>query len=452
MTCCALAFGQVRARTEAAIQAQLDAGKTTITLPAGMVSVHRPIVLPRGARGLRISGHPSGTILKVARDFEGRAVLVGKDLEGVALTAFEIDGNRDQLPPHPLGIPPWEDRFIDFYDRNGIVVERSSRVQVAGVRFRRVSNFPLIISSSSNVTISAVRITDSGSLNTKGRNNTSGGILLEDGTSDFTVRSSTFLRIRGNAVWTHSRAESPRNARGLISGNTFSYIGRDAIQVGHATEVRVERNRGSKIGYPSDVIDSEAQAWPVGIDTAGDVDKSVYSGNVFHELNGKCIDLDGFHHGEVSRNTCINSLPPESYPYGHCAVVMNNTYPKMRSEHIRIVDNLFSGTKYGGIFVIGRHHTIERNRMLRINRAACNESAGKFPCLYNPAEPDLLQAGIYLSAHGERPDPAQSNIIRNNVISGHNMKTRCIAAAPGVDLRSQTLERNDCRNNPPSKP
>ena len=89
--------------------------------------------------------------------------------------------------------------------------------------------------------IDHVSVKDSGSLNAKGRNNTTGGILLEEGTDQFTVTDSVFGNIRGNAVWTHSRYMSPRNSRGKIANNQFFDIGRDAIQVGHATRVDVTR-------------------------------------------------------------------------------------------------------------------------------------------------------------------------------------------------------------------
>ena len=55
-------------------------------------------------------------------------------------------------------------------------------------------------------------LSDSGSLNKKGRNNTSGGILLEEGTADFTVQNCVVENIRGNGVWTHSR-KGPREMR-----------------------------------------------------------------------------------------------------------------------------------------------------------------------------------------------------------------------------------------------
>ena len=85
--------------------------------------------------------------------------------------------------------------------------------------------------------------------------------------------------------------------------------------------------------------------------------------------------------------------------------------------------------------------------MLRLNLAACNESHAKFGCIYNAegaggtAERDLFrEAGP--------SGPISRGKIRSagNVITGFKMAERCIAAAPGVDLKSNTIKENMCRN------
>jgi hypothetical protein len=310
----------------------------------------------------------------------------------------------------------------------------------------------VLVSASRHVSIDSVGVVRSGSLNSKGRNNTSGGILLEERTEDFSVRNSTFRAVRGNGVWTHSLYTSPRNARGVIANNRFEDIGRDAIQVGHATQVRVERNTGARIGYPVIEVDVEGGGTPVAIDTAGNVDHSSYLENRFEEINGKCIDLDGFHEGEVRGNVCTNRQSAADYPFGNFDIAFNNTNPDMQSRKIRVVDNVIDGARFGGIFVIGRNHIIAGNRLLRVNLAGCNESAAKFNCFYNVDEPDFLQAGIYLSRKAERPDLTAENTITDNVISGHRMSKRCVLAAPGVNLSSQIIKRNTCQETTASKP
>ena len=78
--------------------------------------------------------------------------------------------------------------------------------------------------------------------------------------------------------------------------------------------------------------------------------------------------------------------------------------------------------------------------------AGCNESHTKFGCIYKADEPGVLQAGIYLGRAAERPDLSRENVIRGNTITGFKMAERCIAAAPGVELKSNTIEGNVCRN------
>ncbi len=91
------------------------------------------------------------------------------------------------------------------------------------------------------------------------------------------------------------------------------------------------------------------------IDTAGNVDRSSYDDNAFSKINGKCIDLDGFHDGEVRRNKCVDQR--------NFGIVMNNTNPDMRPEGVTIEGNLIEGGQYGGIFVIGGPNSILRNQL-----------------------------------------------------------------------------------------
>jgi hypothetical protein len=421
------------------------AAPRTMQLPAGTVLVHREMRIPAGTH---VTGHPKGTVLRASARFRGRAVLVCE--RGVTVSGITVDGNRDRLA-RPVEMAPSDRDFIGFYDRNGMIADGADGLVVRDVVFRNVANFAIVAARSKNVTIERVRVQDSGSLNRKGRNNTTGGILLEEGTAHFTVRGCEFVRVRGNGIWTHSRYTSPRNGPGLIERNRFEELARDAIQVGHATEVRVTGNTGVRIGWPFDAVDAETGATPVAIDTAGNVDRSVYADNSFEELNGKCIDLDGFHHGDVVRNSCTNRGAATDYPHGHYGIVVNAWNPDMTSEEITIAGNVIDGAKFGGIFLIGRNHKVVGNRLLNLNLAGCNENAAKFGCIAIQGEPDVLQTGIYLGRIAaewaqKRASPSSGLLIRDNVITGHRMKERCIAAAPGVRREDSTIANNVCRN------
>jgi parallel beta-helix repeat protein len=235
-----------------------------------------------------------------------------------------------------------------------------------------------------------------------------------------------------------------RLADGVFAENRFERIGRDAIQVGHAQRVKVEDNSGREIGYPFDVVDVEHGGTPVAVDTAGNVDGSTYSRNKFDDINGKCIDLDGFHDGVVADNSCVNRGKVSDYPHGHFGIVMNNTNPDAHSSNIELNGNLIDGTKYGGLFLMGSNNTIANNRFQNLNMALCNESSKD--CIYKADEPNMLQAGLYIGTGVARKETAKGNVIRGNRISGHKMASRCVMTGPGVSLGANAIEDNTCQN------
>lgn len=415
----------------------------TVQLPRGVIDVAQEIKIPDGAHDLSIIGQ--GTTLRASANFHGRAIFTCRGCSRLHFVDFAIDGNRAALE-RALPFAPSDKTFASVFPNNGILIEDADGLTIERIEFVNITNFAALISCSNNVTIDHITVRDSGSRNAKGRNNTSGGILLEEGTAMFTVSNSSFRNIRGNGVWTHSRYMSPRNRVGRISNNEFSDIGRDAIQVGHAIDIKVEDNHGIRIGFPPELVDVENAGTPVGIDTAGNVEQSKYARNRFEEVDGKCIDLDGFHDGSVRGNTCTNRRPPEDYPYGNFGISINNASIEMQSKNIVIEDNQLSGMKFGGIFALGEGHTIRNNRMLNLNTAHCNETHAKFGCLAIAGEPGFLESGIYLAKGGERPAPARNITIEHNVISGYKMAAHCIEAAPTVKLSDNIIRNNTCTN------
>jgi hypothetical protein len=295
------------------------------------------------------------------------------------------------------------------------------------------------------VLIEGVDIEDCGTLNRAGRNNTTGGILLEEGVAGFQVRRSNIARITGNAIWTHSYNESPRSSDGFILGNTISRVGRDAVQVGHATRVRVENNTGSELGFPAEIVDVEHQAVAVALDTAGNVDGSVYIHNRFTDVNGQCIDLDGFHDGSVTENSCLNRKPIEAYPSLHDGIVFGNNNPAATSSGIVVTGNTIAGFAYGGAFVIGAKNRIENNSFTNLNLAHCGTTPVPARCAYAPDQPDMLRSGVYLGNNGGRPVSTVDNIIRNNTFSGFGIAQHCVTAAPGVALDRNAIAGNTCQ-------
>lgn len=368
-----------------------------------------------------------------ASEATGRAVLDIRDEKQVRIRNVIIDGSRAKLekrwPIAENGAP-----FIDYYPLNGIAIDRSSDVVIENVTLRNIVNLAIVVARSSNVRILKVTVEDSGSLDPRGRNNTTGGILIEEGTTNFEVRDCRLTRIRGNAIWTHSYSVSPRNRDGVIANNEIDTVGRDAIQVGHATNVLVENNLGRNIGYPAEIVDVEHEGYPVGVDTAGNVDKTTYSRNRFFEVNGKCFDLDGFHDGGVICNLCINTRKPEAYPNANLAVVFNDSHPDTTSRNIILEGNTFDGMIYGGMFLYGSGHTIRNNRFLNVNQK------------HFDGGPDYLRAGIYLATGVLRPNPPRNIVIEGNTITGYRMDSQCILSDPKVDRTAVATRRNECRS------
>src|SRR5271157_1696520 len=414
--------------------------RRVLRLPAGVVRLDG--AWPVG-NGVELRGSPYGTVLRMEAGFDGPgALIVGND---VYLHDFTIDGNRDALETR-TGLPPSDVPFSKFTHGNGVYAVGVCGLRIDNVKFHDMAGFAVLASRAHDVSLYRVTVADSGSRNAAGRNNSTGGILLEEGTTDFRVTQCDLLRIRGNGVWTHSLYTSPRNARGLILRNRFEDIGRDAIQVGHAMDVRVEENAGSRIGFPEDTVDMEEQAIPVAVDTAGNVERSSYAQNRFEEIDGKCFDLDGFHDGEVRANECVNRRPPEQYRFGNYGIVMNNSNPNMQTRNIRVVENRIEGPSFGGIFVIGSGNLIARNRLIDLNRAHCNEEAARFGCYYAAGEPEMLSSGIYLGKGAERPAPARGNTVEQIEITGFKMSRRCVALAPAIQKDWNTVRNNDCRD------
>ncbi len=362
--------------------------------------------------------------------------------KNVRLHDFGIEGNRETAPK-TLEMAPPENYFRMWYPDNGILADRVEGLEISGVRLTHVTNFPILVSRSSGIRIAKAAVEDSGSRNAQGRNNLSGGILIEEGSTQFEVRDSVFERIAGNGLWTHSLRISPRLEGGAFIHNRFDTVARDAIQVGAASHMRVEENTGANIGYPVALVDVEHGGTPVAVDTAGNVDASVYARNRFEEVDGKCFDLDGFHDGALRGNQCVNRKPAAEYPFGHFGIVMNNTDPGMRSQNIEITGNTFDGMKFGGLFLIGSGHTVSANRFLNLNTAGCNQNPA-IGCIYKADEPEMLESGIYLGRGAEHSADTRGNTIRGNTISGHGMKTHCIEAAPGVALAANTIQGNQC--------
>ncbi len=424
------------------LRQQIAEGQKQIVVPPGITVLHSPLELPPGAQGVVIRG-ANDSVLRLAPDFHGSAAITGAGLRGVRLEGFRIEGNRTSVASN-VYLPPDDVPFASWYTGNGILFRDSHDIAMVHIGFRGVRSFPILLNHCAHVTIESVDIADSGTLNSAGHSNTTGGILIEEGSTWFTVRWCVIHGILGNGIWTHSDYGSRKNEDGVIEQNSISDTPRDAIQVGQAIRVRVAGNSGSRIGYPAEAADLPGAANPVAIDTSGDVAKSTYIRNRFTDVNGKCIDLDGFHDGEVAENSCVNQKPIAEYPLLHGGIIFGNTNPDMKSQNIVVRANLIQGFAYGGAYVIGEHQRIVNNRFVDVNRAHCTGDMTVPRCNYAPEEPGMLRSGIYLARGAGRPAVTRDNVIRDNYVSGFGMDKWCIEAAPGVSLAANEIAANTC--------
>jgi len=436
-----------RAAGEVELRKGLESGAAVVELPDGVLVLHHSVRIPPAASVIEIRGHSRGSTVRLAPDFSGKAAFVADHVSGIIFKSFILEGNRTDLHSDRY-LPPDGSSFASYYDDNGIVITNSQDLTVAEVVFKDIRSFPLLVTASARVRITGVTVENSGSLGPNGRNNTTGGMLFEEGVRDFLVERTRIRNVLGNAIWTHSNSGSQRNADGVIQGNDIADVGRDAIQVGHATKMRVTHNRGDRIGFPALYVDAEHQGTPVALDTAGNVDQSVYSDNIFSNVDGQCIDLDGFHAGEVTGNSCTNKLALAEYPYLHFGILFGNHDPGMSSTAVKLRNNVVDGFAYGGLYLIGTEHLIEGNRFLHTNRARCTGDGSTALCNYALDEPDLLRSGIYLGRNGGRPAKTEGNVIRGNIIRGFRADAWCIQAAPDVNLSQNVIAGNHCLADP----
>lgn len=412
-----------------------------IQLAAGLTEISAPLRIAVGAHDLEIVGDPGGSTIRMAVGFVGPAAIVGDHVSNISIHGIRIEGSRTGLVSRRY-LPGSDQPFADYYTANGILLRNSRGIAIRDVTMDKIQSFPILINHSTGVTIENVAIANSGTLNKDGKSNTTGGILLEEGTTEFRVSHCRIHDITGNGIWTHAYYHSPRNVDGVIEGNEVSATPRDAIQVGHGTHVRVAGNHGDHIGYPADQIDTAALATPVALDSAGDVTDSIYSDNHFTDVNGQCIDLDGFHDGEVSGNSCVNRQALEAYPFLHEGIVFGNTFPDQKPGHVLITHNVIDGFGYGGVYLIGEGSQILDNRFVNINMSHCTGEAGNARCNYALGEPGMLRSGIYLAKHAARPAETRGNVIQRNVFSGFGMKQWCIEPVPLIGLNE--VDQNTC--------
>src|SRR5450759_1763302 len=118
-------------------------GGRSVQLAPGTVALHAEMVLEDGAE---VRGAASGSVLRAAADFHGRALIVVRG-NHVLLRDFAVDGNREKLETR-MGLPGYDVPFARFTPANGVLAEGVGHLTIRNVRFREIAGFAVLVSRS----------------------------------------------------------------------------------------------------------------------------------------------------------------------------------------------------------------------------------------------------------------------------------------------------------------
>lgn len=199
LAACALLVPLPPPTQEAVLRRALRSGGGMVELPAGVIELSLPLSVGPWAHDLEVRGAASGTTLRASGHFRGRAMILCDSASRIRFSGFTVDGNRATLERRS-SLPPSNRPFAEFTTGNGILAMHVTGLSISGVRFTGMPGFAILGSQSSHVSVDRVEIVDSGSRNAAGRNNATGGILLEEGAENFQVTGCTLRKVRGNGI------------------------------------------------------------------------------------------------------------------------------------------------------------------------------------------------------------------------------------------------------------
>jgi ubiquinone/menaquinone biosynthesis C-methylase UbiE len=274
---------------EAQLRKALETKTGAVTLPAGEIMLAREILLPADAHDLEI--HGSGTTIKAAEGFRGRALIVLQGGRNIRIHDLVLDGNRDAVG-RMLTLPPAGTMYSRVLPGNGIVAESVTGLEIYAVKAGHIATFAVLVNSGHNVKLHDIEVSDSGGFNPQRRNNGTGGLALEEGTSDFEIRHCRFGGLRGTGI-TLRAVE-----RGHVIDNEFAVVAHDGIRVSESKTVTIENNSIRQVGFPAEEVDARAA----------------------------CITFDHVTTGEIRGNTCAETLLG--------AIALNGTGNKVTGNHL----------------------------------------------------------------------------------------------------------------------
>ena len=187
-------------------------------------------------------------------------------------------------------------------------------------------------------------------------------------------------------------------------------------------------------------------AVPAALDTAGNVDKSAIRGNHFEDIDGKCMDLDGFHDGEIRDNAVHQPRNrTTNIPMRSSASSSITRIPDMQA--VECIDHRqcdrWRGLRRSVSDGLGPGRT--GNRSVGFNRDRCADDMhpAALRLRRRRRRPCCAPASTWFRG-AARPAKTMHNRITGNEVSGFGMREHCVAAAPGVSLQANTIAGNRC--------
>jgi hypothetical protein len=282
---------------EAVLRHALAAKTGSVSLPSGVIEISREIALPPDAHDLDI--HGSGTTLKASDSFRGRALISIPAGRNIKIHDLALDGNRDVVG-HIAELPPAGVAMSRFVAANGIVAENVTGLEIGPIKATNIAGFAILVSDSHQIQIHHAEVTASGGWNSKRRNSGTGGVAIEERSSDFQINGCLFGVIRGSTITILS------SSKGKIFENEFRTVARDAIVVRQGTGIAITRNHADQIGVPLEEVDSPGAL---------------------------CMRLERFDDGEISNNACAETLMGAVSISGSRNTIRENHFTGLNNAH-----------------------------------------------------------------------------------------------------------------------
>ena len=387
------------AAASSCLQQQIDnaAEGEVIHLQAGEYLLDQPLQLTRD--DLTVEGQGESTILRRAVTVLNGEGLINIRASGVTLRQFRIDGQVEVPRALPYLDPQGGDSVLGapihgdpmhpelLRDTSVTIHPGVTDITVEDLVIERSGGYAILIDARYGtvkyVNFRRLHLRDCrphlfGKPGDLRYGSWTGGIHYQNDGRDLdfarhalialTIEDSTFTRMAGHAIWGHGYGFHTLNEEVTVRRNRFTDIGLDAVLIGNVRRAVVEQNSFHRIGFVSFPADEVARpAWypglrddgadnipAVAIDSSGLVLNSVYRGNTMLNVNGNCIDLDGFTRGEVVENTMRVSGREDAWNYANDLVAefgghrqgnltkginLSNTSGAAPTERVRIAGN-----------------------------------------------------------------------------------------------------------------